>query len=77
MHILKALAGQVIIPPAVVRSSYVVRGQSKKSCLSQATFLFRGPGFRFAMRNARAASICFWKYSASVGWAERDVKPIS
>jgi hypothetical protein len=25
--------------------------------------LFLGPGFRFAMRNARAASICCWKYS--------------
>jgi hypothetical protein len=23
--------------------------------------LFLGPGFRFAMRNARAASICCWK----------------
>ncbi|MFH0342456.1 MAG: accessory factor UbiK family protein [Chromatiales bacterium] len=48
-----------------VQSASRIRGQSKNFQLYCGLgFLRRGPGFCFAMRKARVASICFWKYSA-------------
>ena len=57
----------------------VRRSSGSDKISSSRTFSFRGPGFCFAMRNKRVASICF-SFPALIGchkWARRAAKAVS